>query len=76
MIWVSIILGIIEAIPSIINLIKLILAAIHGQTNLTDRLMLVHEFESHLLNWHLDKDHPALEAAMKGLAGRLGVVVP
>lgn len=76
MIWITILFDLISALPSIIKLIQMLIAAIHGQTHLGDRALLIHEFESHLLNWHLDRDHIALESALKALAGRLGVVVP
>lgn len=76
MIWITIILGLIQAVPAIIEIIKLLLAAIHGTPNLVDRAQFAHTLEFHLLNWHLDQDHAGLENNLRVLAKQLNVTVP
>lgn len=58
MIWISIILGIIEAIPSLINVIQEIVAAIDNHP-----LQVRHQGElfSVLARWHGDKDGDRLK---------------
>jgi hypothetical protein len=76
MIWVTIILDIITELPQLISLIKAIIAAIHGQASLTDKLTQESALQTHLLTWRLTRDHAALETGLKALAGTLGVAVP
>ncbi len=64
MIWVSIILGIIEAIPGIINLIKQIVDAIHGHPA---QAMHEHAFLGIVRAWHDHKDPIKLENDLNSL---------
>lgn len=61
MIWISIILGIVEAIPGIIKLIQEILAAIHGQP-LGTQLKMEQELRGHLMSIHFGGGPAAVDA--------------
>lgn len=74
MIWISIILGIIQAIPSIIKLIQMIMEAIRNKKP-EERVALEHEFHGILAHWHHKRDHGETETALKDFATKLGVTV-
>lgn len=68
MIWISLILGIIQAIPSILNLLKMITDKLHGHP-----LQATHEhtFLGILQAWADHKDPAKLEADLQGLHAKL-----
>ncbi len=70
MIWISIILGIIQALPAIITLIQELLTAISGQP-LGARLRLEHQLQGHLLDWHTGGDVEKLKGSLAGMGSAL-----
>ncbi len=70
MLWISLVLGIIQAIPELISVIKAILDAIHGKP-LSQRLEAEHRLQGHLLAWQKGGDKEALKEALSGMLGAL-----
>lgn len=73
MIWISIILEIIQALPAIINIIKEIIALIEGHP-----LQLMHEvaFKQLLADYHASKDGAVLEHGLKSLRAQVLATKP
>ncbi len=68
MVWISIILGIIEAIPTLLKLIQQIIDAIHGHPA---QVMHEHAFLGVIRAWHDHKDPVKLEADLRALHSTL-----
>ncbi len=71
MIWVTLILGIIQALPSIIALVQEILQALNDKP-LGTRLKAEHELQRALLDWHHGGGDEALLKSLHALGQSLG----
>jgi hypothetical protein len=71
MLWVTIILAIIQALPTIISLIQEILAAVENKPRL-ERLRVHQELQSHLLAWHHGGSDEGLLQALHAMGQILG----
>ncbi len=68
MIWVTLILGLIQALPAILDLIKKIVDAIHGHPA---QALHEHAFFGILNAWHHHKDPVLVQAELNALHARL-----
>lgn len=75
MIWVSIILGLIEAIPGLIKLIQQIIAALHAAPPAV-RLAKEPEFHGILAKWFHDRDSAAVEHSLAAFEQSLVAAAP
>ncbi len=71
MVWITLIIDLITALPGLIKLIQEIIAAIHGQP-LPQRLAAEHEFMGHVLNWRRTGDAGAVTSALHGMGRTFG----